>query len=355
MPAVWLSVVGFGILRAPGMGAQHTHAAATGALGTLEGAVPNDPPIEAGPVPGPSLVRRALPAILLTSRALVEVVGRVPRPLGHALTAAVSVPLRRLTWKRCRSNLDAFFGPLGWSEAERERLFRAHQRYMVRMRLEAARIVSGPRAEVGRVAEVEGEEHLRAALAGGQGVLLVGAHEGTWWHVPMRLARDGFDVRSVFNSFPGAGTDAFLVRRARSRGLQLSIVDHGAAEQFRACARENGVFYIAFDVAIKPPLATPFPFGPVRLPIERAPAILAARLGMPVLLAECEHLPQGRSAIRIRPPLAAPPSAVARADALCRAWIASLEARVLARPEQWWAWGFIDLLPPEPTPARIDQ
>lgn len=311
------------------MGAQDTQAATSpGALGTLEGTAPHAPEAGHAPpaaVPAPSLVRRALPAILLTSRALVEVVGRVPRPLGHALTAAVSVPLRRLTWKRCRANLDAFFAPLGWSEAERERLFRAHQRYMVRMRFEAARVVSGPRAEVARVAEIEGVEHLRTALAGGQGALLVGAHEGTWWHVPMRLARDGFDVRSVFNSFPGAGTDAFLVRRARARGLHLSIVDQGAAEQFRACARENGVFYIAFDVAIKPQLATPFPFGPVRLPIERAPAILAARLGLPVLLAECEHLPRGRSAIRIRAPLEGGASAAARADALCHAWIESLE------------------------------
>ncbi|HET9482265.1 MAG TPA: hypothetical protein VFP98_10965, partial [Candidatus Polarisedimenticolia bacterium] len=101
----------------------------------------------------PTLLHRALPAIFLTSRALIELVGRLPRPLGHAVAAAVSVPLRRITWKRCRANIDIFFGPLGWSIAERDRLFRAHQRYMVRLRLEAARVLAGPPGEVEKVTE----------------------------------------------------------------------------------------------------------------------------------------------------------------------------------------------------------
>lgn len=296
----------------------------------------------------PSLVRKALPAILLTSRALVEVVGRIPRPVGRAIAAAVSLPLRQLTWKRCRANIDSYLEPLGWSEAERERVFRAHQRYMVRMRFEAARVISGPPGEVMGLTEITGEEHLNEALARKRGVLLVGAHEGTWWHVPTFLAQRGRDVRSVFNSFPGARTDEYLVRRAREHGIRLSIVDHGAAEQFRACARENALFYMAFDVAIRPPLATPYPFGPVQLPIERAPAILAARLGMTVLPVECAHLPRGRTEIRIRPPLSLEPGPLGRADALCRAWTSDLETRVRTRPEQWWAWGFVDLLPRDP-------
>lgn len=207
----------------------------------------------------PGLLRRSLPLIFRTSKTLIEVVGHVPRPVGHAIAAAVSIPVRRITQERCRTNIERFFAPQGWSESRRANLFREHQRYMVRLRLEAARVLAGPANEVERVTRIEGEEHLMGALSAGRGVLLVGSHEGTWWHAPTMLARRGHDVRSVFNSFPLQSIDDYLVQRARRRGLKLSLVDRGAAEAFRACSRENAVFYLTFDLAVRPQSAELLP------------------------------------------------------------------------------------------------
>ena len=306
------------------------------------------PPVSSVPGGEPGLspaLRAALPAIFALGRILIAIVGRTPRPIAHAIAAAVSIPLRRITWRTCRRNIDAFFTPLGWTEPQRDRLFRAHQRYMVRLRLDAARVLSGPEAELTRVTELHGEEHLIAARAAGRGVLLVGAHEGTWWHAPTLLARRGHDIRSVFNSFPLATIDEYLVDRARARGIRLSLVDQGAASAFKACSRENAAFYLTFDLAVRPRSAELFPFGRVRLPVERGPAILALRLGMPIIIIECEQLPDGRSLVRLRPPLDPRDAAGRDPDALCRLWVAHLEARVRARPEQWWPWGFAELSP----------
>ncbi len=307
------------------------------------------PPV---PVAKPSLLRRMLPVIVPVSKAIVEIVGHVPRPIGHAIAAAVSIPVRRLTRDRCRGNMEAFYAPQGWSAAERDTLFRAHQCYMVRLRLEAARILAGPAGEVERVTHLEGEEHLRAVIAAGRGALLVGMHEGTWWHAPTLLARRGYDVRTVFNSFPLKSIDDYMVRRARRRGLRLSLVDQGAAEEFRACTRDNAVFYLTFDLATRPESAELFPFGPALLPIERGPAILALRQGMTIVPVECEHLARGRSLVRLLPPVRQDLLAEGRVDALCRQWVARLEARVRARPDQWWPWGFADLRRATAAPKR---
>ena len=304
------------------------------------------------PAARPTLLRRMLPVIVPVSKTLVEIVGHVPRPVGHAIAAAVSIPVRRLTRDRCRSNLEAFFAPQGWSVAEREDLFRAHQRYMVRLRLEAARILAGPAEEVERVTRLEGEEHLRAAIGAGRGALLVGVHEATWWHAPTLLACRGYDVRTVFNSFPLKSIDDYLVRRARRRGLRLSLVDQGAADQFRLCSRDNAVFYLTYDLAARPESAGLFPFGPTLLPIERGPAILALRLGMTVVPVECDHLEQGHSLVRLLPPIDPEALGGGRVDALCRHWAARLEARVRRRPEQWWPWGFADLRRATDPPRR---
>jgi KDO2-lipid IV(A) lauroyltransferase len=306
----------------------------------------------AGPAGKPTLLRRLLPAIVPASKALIEIVGRLPRPAGQLIAAGASIPIRRLTWQRCRANIDAFFAPQGWDATQREALFRAHQRYMVRLRLEAARLLAGPIAEIEQVARLEGEDHLRAAIAGGRGALLVGIHEATWWHAPTLLARRGHDVRTVFNSFPLKSIDTYLVRRARRHGLRLSLVDQGAADEFRACARDNALFYLTFDLAVRPDSAAPFPFGPTLLPIERGPAILALRLGMVLLPVECDHLAGGRSLVRILPPFDPRRLGEDRVDELCRLWVARLESRVLRRPHCWWPWGFVDLMP---APDRAHQ
>jgi len=299
----------------------------------------------AAPPARTGLARRSLPAIFVTSKALIRLVGHVPRPVGHAIAAAVSVPVRRITWNRCRANMESFFGPIGVGAAERERIFREHQRYMVRLRLEAARILEGPPGETARVTDLEGEEHLTRALDGGRGALLVGGHEGTWWRAPVLLAGRGVPVRAVFNSFPLRSIDRYLVDRAQARGIRLSMIDQGAAEEFKSCSRDNGVFYLTFDLAVRPQSAALIPFGPTRLPVERGPAILALRLGMPILLVESVHLPHGRSLIRLLPPLDVGALGPHRVDALCRAWTERLEARVIERPAQWWPWGFAELEP----------
>jgi lauroyl/myristoyl acyltransferase len=287
--------------------------------------------------PRPSFARRHLAEIFAASRVLLWACGKAPRPAGHALAAAASRGLRRITQRRVRENVAKAFP--SWTEPQREALFVAHQRYMVRLRLEAARVLEGREGEIERVTTLRGEEHVRRALAMGRGALVVGAHEGTWWHAPAMLAARGLGVKSVFNSFPLRTIEDYLVDRAGRRGIGLSVIGRDATDSLRTASRENAVFYASFDVAVRPESAARFPLAGALLPVERGPAIMARRLRMPVLWVSCEHVADG-SLVTIGEPL--DPTTL-DADALCARWTSELERTLRERPEQWWGWGFTEL------------
>ena len=83
------------------------------------------------------------------------------------------------------------------------------------------------------------------------------------------------------------------------------------------------------------------------MPVDAGPAITAARQLTPVLQAECSHLGETQRKISFYAPteLELNPSSHPP-EALCELWMRRLEAEVLARPEQWWAWGYVDLQTP---------
>ena len=286
----------------------------------------------------PGFVRRHLKAIFGVARVLMWTCGKAPRPVGHAVAFAASLGLRRITQRRVRENVAKAFPE--WTAARREEHFRAHQRYMVRLRLEAARVLKGPAGEIERVTELHGEENLRRALEKGRGALLVGPHEATWWHAPAICAARGFSVRSVFNSFPLREIEEYLVAGAAWRGIALSVIGRDAADSLRAASRENAVFYLSFDVAVRPSSAARVPLMGALLPVERGPAILARRLRMPVVPVTCFHLPDGRSRVEIGDPI---DPATLSADETCVRWAATLERTLRERPEEWWGWGFAEL------------
>ena len=152
-------------------------------------------------------------------------------------------------------------------------------------------------------------------------------------------------MQSVFNSFPLRSIEDYLIKYAGRRGVALSLVQRGAADAMRATSRSNGVFYVSVDLPVRDDGATLYPMGPVDVPLEWGPAILARRLNMPIVPVTCEQVAGGLSSVMLSAPV--DPMTVT-ADELCRRWVADLHERLMTRPEQWWAWGFTQLRPREP-------
>jgi KDO2-lipid IV(A) lauroyltransferase len=167
--------------------------------------------------------------------------------------------------------------------------------------LESLRLWTRPAAtNLREVVEVEGEAALRAAEAGGRGLLLVAPHHGNWeLLVQWMAARGPFSLLYTRGGSPAV--DAFL-RRARERGGVTAVAAdaHGMKPLLRALQRGEAVGITPDQVPEGPGgLWSPF-FGQPALTMTLIHR-LAGRSGAPLVLAAAERRDDGRFRIRLRP------------------------------------------------------
>jgi len=282
----------------------------------------------------------SLPLIFSAAKLAIRWVGRAPRPRALRWAKVFSLPVAAISRKASRRNQRVFFEPQGWSSERLSQLDLAYQEYMVRLRTECAACLEAPRERVLAEIQFDGEDLLRDALRGGRGAMVIGTHYGTWWHAPVGLAGRGYPVGAVFNSFPLNGIEGYLVQKARRVGIELNVVDRGAREAIVRASRSNGVFYLTIDVATRERERDWIDFGPALVNVNPGPAILAVRERMPVFYALCEQQSPRGSRIRIVPAAAGPSL---RPSQMREEWASLLLKEVRRRPEQWWAWGFVEL------------
>ena len=191
---------------------------------------------------------------------------------------------------------------------------------------------------------LEGEEHLRRALALGRGALLVSGHSATWWFIPALLVAKGYPVTAIFTPIKFPRLERILLKLADRFGVRLAFVGRDAYRAARQAIEHNEILYLTFDVAVRTRRVQSFPFGNSRLQVDQGPAIIASRHSMPSLQAAAVHLGNGRHRVSLYHP--GPEELSPRdssADHLCRLWTQRLEQEVQRHPEQWWPWGYVNL------------
>jgi len=256
-----------------------------------------------------------------------------------------------LTRRRRQANLRLFFPDSARTTGQLRELDDAHLAYLARMRAEIARCFVETPEDLKRNVRLEGEEHLQAALARKRGVLFVSGHTGTWWFAPAILAARGYPVTAIFTPIKFPKIERKLLELAARYRVRIAFIGRDAFKAVRQAIERNEVLYLSFDVVVRARRTQDFPFGAASLPIDTGPAILAVRHAMPTLQAACAQLESGRHSVSFHAPGAfelAPQTA--SPDDLCRLWTRRLEKEVLAHPEQWWPWGYVDL--PEAAAAR---
>jgi len=223
--------------------------------------------------------------------------------------AAVLSPQRRLAWEE---NVDAS------AAARPSGFFAARKPFYHHLLLlyESLAMLGGRRFRI----VVEGEEHLREALARRCGLLVATAHVGNW-HIGARLLheRTGRPVHSV------AGIQ---MSRAWTGGLRLAYRRHGirvhpirgATRRFVRVLRGGGVVGLHIDGNLHAGAG----------PATRGIVLLARRSGVPILPGVCERTAPGELTARFWPLLEGGSSAreVTRLDDL-------LLDFVRGRAEQW--------------------
>lgn len=263
---------------------------------------------------------------------LASWIARLPQSLLLGLGAVLAVVARPLLGKRvryARTNLALCFPK--WDAAQREGLLRANLRATVTGALELIRAWYAPSSVLQGMAEVDGLEHLRNAVASGRGVLLFGGHI-THSELAARLLQEvsGQPVHVVVRRnnnrclealFDGARRRVFAGTIAKKdvRGLLRTLVQGGVVAY---SADQNFTYQNAF---------VPF-FGFPAATLTATPDL--ARRGRAVVLPFWFHRDaQGRYRLRLEAQWSGWPSNDPVADAA--RYMSELEKVVREHPEQY--------------------
>ncbi len=236
------------------------------------------------------------------------------------------LPARR---RVVETNLRLAFPELG--PAGRRRLLAEHFRAAGMALFEGALAWWAPQARLqGLLKEVEGEEHLEAAMAAGRGVLLLGGHYTTLEIAgPLVLT-----LCPVVPTYKPARNPLFeaVMRRARERRFPALLPSRDMRAIIRTL-RAGGVVWYAPDQDFGRRNAVFAPFMGVPAATLTLTARLARTSGATVIKLWHERLPEGGYRLRFSPPWEGYPSGDEEADAT--RYNRAVEEQVHRTPEQY--------------------
>ena len=282
--------------------------------------------------PRPPLSPGYWPSWLLVG--LMWLLGKSPRVLGLTLSRPLGWVLYHLVRRRrdiARRNIERCFP--AYTEAQRASLLRRHFRSLARMVFEVTWSWSASDRRIERMGQVEGTEHVRAALAEGKGILAI-THHVTCLEIGGRLAASRIpNAKGMYRPLKNPVVEWYQ-NRSRARYTQglISKRDLRSAIRF---LRRGGVLWYApdQDFGARRSVFVPF-FG-----IETATLEATGRL---IELTGCTVLPMfpaydektRKYRVRFYPPIDNFPSGdivqdLGRLNAM-------MEQQVRQVPEQYW-------------------
>jgi Kdo2-lipid IVA lauroyltransferase/acyltransferase len=263
--------------------------------------------------------------------ALLRVCAPLPVPMlqwmGRVLGAVLaSLPLRFSWIVRC--NLALCFPEL--SEPARQRLLERHFRSVGIALFETALSWWASDQRIQRITDVDGMEHLQAALAKGKGAILLSAHFTTL-EIGARALAARMPLNIMYRPTKNAVMEAFL---ARNRALRTKrAIKRDDVRTLVTALKANEAVWYAPDQAYRNKGAQMVPFFGVPCASNAATSRLAKMTGAAVLPYFPERLANGRYRMHILPALEDFPGDDAVADTA--RFHVLIEAHVRKLPEQY--------------------
>ena len=186
-----------------------------------------------------------------------------------------------------------------------------------------------------RVHRVEGWEHVEAARAKGQGVILVTGHLGNWEFGGAYFAARGVPIDVVARGMANPIFEAYVGRTRRKIGMEV-IHDKDAVRRTPRSLRDNRCVAFVSDHDALGLASTFVPFfgRPAKTP--RGPAVFALRFAVPVLFVAIVREPSGKYAVLIEPvPVHPTGDREADIDAIVLSYTEMLERYVRRYPAQY--------------------
>ena len=192
-----------------------------------------------------------------------------------------------------------------------------------------------PSPDVEKLIIVQGEEHLREALAAGKGAIVVTAHFGNVEIMTRASAIRQYQITAVAEHLQPERLYRYLLAQRSIGGVHLVSIDGSLKAIFRAL-RANQLVGLAADRDVSHSgITVPFFGAPANLPAGYVS--LALRTGAPVLPIFIVRQPDGRFVIYIEPPLPLANSGDRERDVRSGVaqMVAVLERYISQYPEQW--------------------
>ncbi len=270
------------------------------------------------------------------------------RAAGLALTGGVVAAFSALMRGRCTRNMEAVFGPLGWTAVDIESLRLRHVSSLTEQILDMMALAeTRPRSFLG-TSVLEGEEHLREALGRGKGVMLLTSHLGSPMHLRAALGARGYRVAIVANRLPIRAMESMFDDIRDHFGVRVTHVGNGAASLAESAITGNGIFSASFDIAVpqRESRAGWHACGHAAMLVDHGPARLLLRTGAALLWGSVRKLPDGRFHASLEPlRYSTEGEREELASAMTEEWMAKLYGDLLERPEEWWHWNNLILSP----------
>jgi Kdo2-lipid IVA lauroyltransferase/acyltransferase len=251
--------------------------------------------------------------------------------LGAALGDLLFWGVRRYR-EVARRNLKAAFG---WEAPRVEVVARQVFRNIGKSLVEFLRMPALSTAEVRRLCQLEGMEHLNAALDAGRGAMIITAHYGSWELLAARLVVEGIPLSVVARDADDGAINALIHRIREGCGYRV-IPRQSAPRGVMEALRRNEVVAILMDQnTTQGGQFVPF-FGRTAA-TATGPALLALRTGAALLPGFSIRLPDDRHVGRLWPRVVPHRTKDLEADVLeLTAHLTQLiEAQVREDPTQW--------------------
>jgi KDO2-lipid IV(A) lauroyltransferase len=221
------------------------------------------------------------------------------------------------------------------SPAERRRILDGMWDNLGRVAAETLRL-SELAADPSRVL-FKDDDLLAEVEASGRGVVFVSLHTGNWEVVSVPLWRRGLAAHAVYKRLKNPLSEAFLLERRRGLYAGLLAVNHLSPLYLRSIIRSGDSVDMMAD--LRDGSGTTVPFFGRPAGATTAPALIARRLGAPMIAARCVRLEGAHFRIDAAR-VATVRTDDARADALAmtEALHRQFETWIRQHPEQW-MWG----------------
>jgi KDO2-lipid IV(A) lauroyltransferase len=179
--------------------------------------------------------------------------------------------------------------------------------------------------------EVEGLEHVDAALAAGKGGVFVTGHFGHWERAAAYLSLTGRKVSVVVRDADQDDVNALVNRMRSTPGTEI-LSRGNAARLILKRLKENVIVGIIADQNADEEY---IPFFGVPAGTVLGPGVIAERTGAPALPVRCIYLGEGRCSLKFYPPLQPKQTDAKRGVDMMVAINEWLEEVITETPSQW--------------------